>query len=533
MKNDEELARLIVDTDKRLREDRAGFENLWSEAAEFTCPRLNDFNTKSQGGQRTRKVYDTTAITAAELLASAIVGIVANPAAQWCFLRFVDEENNDNSQANQWLEECSKIILSHFNQSQANFAQAFHETISSLVVFGTSGLYEGYSQKDGHLFFSSHFLGDFALDEDVKGKPVAWFRRIELTARQYAQMFPETMPERVKASLEANRFDDKFEVIHAIYERGYFMMQDNGLHAFKSVYVGENRVLAKKGYYEQPFFSPRWGKSSVEKYGRSPAVAMLPDIKMLQAMMKETLISAQLSNRPPLLVRDDDEISDYDIVPGAVLRYSKEVPQPFAAGANFTVSLEMLQEVRNRIRIGFYNDQLMFQNGVQMTATEVLQRTEEKMRLMAPILGRIQSELLGPLVERAFGLLRRANVLPPEPEGLEGKIQVRYASPLETAQRKATIEGAQQFVAFAQAVLQLSPQAADGIDFDEIIRNAAEALDMKNAAMTKPDLKKIREQRQEEAMRQQAIADQMTQNELTGQALNNEAVARQIANGGG
>ena len=64
MKNDEELARLIVDTDKRLREDRAGFENLWSEAAEFTCPRLNDFNTKSQGGQRTRKVYDTTAITA-------------------------------------------------------------------------------------------------------------------------------------------------------------------------------------------------------------------------------------------------------------------------------------------------------------------------------------------------------------------------------------------------------------------------------------------------------------------------------------
>ena len=88
-------------------------------------------------------------------------------------------------------------------------------------------------------------------------------------------------------------------------------------------------------------------------------------------------------------------------------------------------------------------------------------------------------------------------------------------------------------MAFAQAVLQLSPQAADGIDFDEIIRNAAEALDMKNAAMTKPDLKKIREQRQEEAMRQQAIADQMTQNELTGQALNNEAVARQIANGGG
>ena len=530
-KNDEELARLVTDAEKRLRADRAGFEPLWEDAAAFVCPRLNDFNIKSQGGQRTRKVYDTTAITAAELLAASIVGIVANPAAQWFFLKFTDDENNDDANAREWLDECSGIILNHFNQPQANFAQAFHETIASLVVFGTSGLYEGYA--DGHLIFISQFTGDFTLDEDETGRPCAWFRKIEMTARQIAKMFPETMPERVKTAVDNNRFDDKFEIVHAIYERGYFMRRDNGLHAFKSVYVGENSVLAESGYFEQPFFSPRWGKSSVEKYGRSPAVAMLPDIKMLQAMMKETLISAQLSNRPPLLVRDDDQMNGYDIVPGAVLRYSNQPPQPFTAGANFSVSMEMMQEVRNRIRIGFYNDQLMMQNGVQMTATEVLQRTEEKMRLMAPILGRVQSELLGPLAERAFGLLARQNVLPPPPEGLEGKIQVRYASPLETAQRKSTLESAQQFVAFAQAVMQLSPQTADAVDFDEIMRKAAEALDIQSATIPKEELKEIRKQRQEEAARQQLIADQMTQNELTGQALNNEAVARQIANGGG
>ena len=38
----------------------------------------------------------------------------------------------------------------------------------------------------------------------------------------------------------------------------------------------------------------------------------------------------------------------------------------------------------------------MMQQGPQMTATEVIQRNEEKMRLLGPVLGRLQSELLKP-----------------------------------------------------------------------------------------------------------------------------------------
>ncbi len=39
-----------------------------------------------------------------------------------------------------------------------------------------------------------------------------------------------------------------------------------------------------------------------------------------------------------------------------------------------------------------YQNQLMMQSGPQMTATEVVQRNEEKMRLLGPVLGRLQSE---------------------------------------------------------------------------------------------------------------------------------------------
>ncbi len=47
------------------------------------------------------------------------------------------------------------------------------------------------------------------------------------------------------------------------------------------------------------------------------------------------------------------------------------------------------------------------QNGPQMTATEVVQRNEEKMRLLGPVLGRLQSELLRPMIDRTFAILLR------------------------------------------------------------------------------------------------------------------------------
>lgn len=136
---------------------------------------------------------------------------------------------------------------------------------------------------------------------------------------------------------------------------------------------------------------------------------------MIQEMMKETIIAAQLANRPPLLVRDDDQFAPAATVPGGIIRYTGEAPKAFVSGTNSGVGLEIMNEIRSRIKTAFYNDQLTSTENVQMTATEVLQRTEEKMRLLGPVFGRLQTELLGPMMNRIFGLLVRHGkmVLPP------------------------------------------------------------------------------------------------------------------------
>lgn len=219
-----------------------------------------------------------------------------------------------------------------------------------------------------------------------------------------------------------------------------------------------------------PLMVVRWSKATAEVYGRSPAASALPDIKMIQEMMKETIISAQLANRPPLLVRDDDQFAPAATVPGGIIRYSGEAPKAFSSGVDSSVGLEIMNEIRDRIRTAFFNDRLMTSGNVQMTATESLMRGEERMRLLGPVAGRIQTELLGPMIDRVFGLLLRRGKIPPPPKGVGTEIRVEYVSPLAMVQKQQEAQAVLKTVEAASPLVTLDPEAGKVFNAPEIIR---------------------------------------------------------------
>ena len=92
----------------------------------------------------------------------------------------------------------------------------------------------------------------------------------------------------------------------------------------------------------------------------------------------------------------------------------------------------------------------------QMTATEAMLRAQEKGALLAPTMGRQQSEFLGPLIEREIDILSRAGALPPMPDALVkagGMVEVEYQSPLNRAQRS------EEGVAILRTLESLAPLA--------------------------------------------------------------------------
>ena len=97
----------------------------------------------------------------------------------------------------------------------------------------------------------------------------------------------------------------------------------------------------------------------------------------------------------------------------------------------------MEEQRRGQIRDAFFGPLLIAAHAPGEAATAFLGRQEEKARLLAPYLARLQSEFLEPLVQRLFGQLYRAGALPrfPGPALHPDVPMVRLVSPLAQAQR--------------------------------------------------------------------------------------------------
>ena len=470
------LAKQVADKVAALKSNRLNFEKSWQEISELVLPRKADFTVaQTAGTPRTRKLFETTAVNAAELLAAGLHGLMTNPAGKWFALQTAGM--SDSKPVRRWLERAERIIADEIAKPAAAFATNIHEVYLDLAVLGTAGLYVGWNEDKDCLLFQSRFLGELFISENAAGQVDEVYRVFRLPVSKIVKTWgTDVLPERLKTLFSQGK-EEECEIIHAVlpnplYEKGA-VFQKPILSAY--VLKDSQTVLFSGGFDEMPLFVVRWSKASGEVYGRSPAFSALPDIKMLQEMMRETLIAAQLANRPPVLVRDDDQFSPLATVPGGVIRYNGEPPKPFSSGANSSIGLDMMNEIRARLRTAFYNDVLMTTKDAAMTATEVLHRNEEKMRLLGPVFGRIQTELLGPMMERVFGLLIRHGKLPPLPDALYGKMPaVSYLSPLSLAQRQVEAQAMLQTLELAEGFLRLQPDAASVFDVPKTVRKIAE-----------------------------------------------------------
>lgn len=249
----------------------------------------------------------------------------------------------------------------------------------------------------------------------------------------------------------------------------------------------------------------------------------LPDIKMLNKMSEVTIRAAQKQVDPPMMVPDDGFMLPIRTVPGGLNFYrsgTRDRIEPLNTGANTPLGLSMEEQRRQAIRSAFYVDQLTLMQGPQMTATEVIQRTEEKMRLLGPVLGRLQAELLQPMIQRSFNLLANQKLFAVAPDILSNSdIDIEYVSPIAKAQKQGDVRDALQLLEMLAPLTQLDQGVLDYIDADGMAKYLMDVLSVPATTVRgEIEVAERREQRrvQEQQMMQQQ--EMMMQAQAAGQA---------------
>ena len=508
----EDLAKSLISRGNSIVSRRDNWDTHYQELADYMLPRKADIVKKrSRGEKRMELIYDGTALQAVDLLSASLHSTLTSPATPWFHLDMKDTDVGRDDDVREWLQDSSTRMIRAFNQS--NFENEIHEMYVDLVVFVTACMF--VEMDEGQLRFSTRHISEFYLQENQFGLVDTVFRKYKQPARQAVQRFGiENVGEFIRKTHE-KKPDEEVEIMHVVMPRADrdTTKVDNKNMPFASYYICMNSsmMISESGFQEFPYIVPRFLKATGEIMGRSPAMVALPDVKMLNLMSKTIIQAAQKQIDPPLLVPDDGFIMPIRTQPGGLNFFrsgSRDTITPLNTGANIPIGLSMEEQRRGAIRSAFYVDQLISGGAPNMTATEVVQRQEERMRVIGPVLGRLMNEMLRPLVDRVFALMLREEMLAIPPELLQGTdIDIEYVSPLARAQKSNSLNSTMQALEILLPLAQALP-VTDHLDPDGLVKHVTDSLGVpKTTLRSSREVAQMRQERaaaEQQAMRRQS-----------------------------
>jgi len=456
---------------QKAMERRRNWIAHWQDCYEFALPQRNAAaSNQTNGGKRLDRVFDATASDAVEQLAASLMAEITPPGGGWFELEPGGNVANADRQAlTEQLGRAVRILQGHFDRS--NFAVEMHQAFLDLVTAGTACL--RLEKADLHspsaLRFTAVPLRDLAFEERSDGKMDAVFRKLALTRDEITTTWPGAKPVADDDPGEKNA-PKRIAVIEAVLpaterKTGY------ELCVFREDGDGHSGDLIYRDRFDvSPYIAFRWMKAPGEIYGRSPVMKALPDIKTANKVVELVLKNASIAVTGIWQADDDGVLNPATIrlVPGSIIpkAVGSSGLTPLEAPGRFDVSDLVLSDLRDRIRRCLLADRLGQTDQPGMTATEVLERASENARLLGATYGRLQAELLYPLIRRALYILAQTGELPDIP--LDGDVVVlRHAAPLAQLPKRVQ---AGQALDWLSRIAGLGPEALAEVDLPVMVR---------------------------------------------------------------
>lgn len=505
----------------QLYEQRQPYIDRWKSIRDYQLPYVGEFESEknNRATRRDTKILNGAAWESAQIFASGVMSGLTPPSRQWFKLAFSRSEMAEDIQIAAILDERQEILYSVFARS--NFYNAVHDRYQELP-FGQSPLGIFPSFETG-VHFVPFTIGTYALGVGKNGVVNTFAHKMTMTAAQLVEKFGyDNVSEQVQRALKDNNNQStKFDVCMLVepndnYKDGSI---SNKEMPYRILYwedkAQSDKWLEVSGSKEFPIPVARFLVNGLEPYGKGAGWFAEADSKMLQALEKDLLSAIQLQVRPPLQADTETANKGVNLIPGATNTATtangqgiKPIYQP---NIDMSGIHEKIMKTEGSIKRLYAADLFMMLDQIekgQMTAREVMERTQEKLQQLAPVVERLQFEFLSPIIERVYNILERSGAFPEFPpealEALQGEeLKIEYISPLAQAQKLSGLIAIEQAFSFVASIAQMYPEALDKLNPVEAVDKYYEWLGGP-AAIRRSD----EEVAQIQAQRQQAMAQQ-------------------------
>jgi len=464
-------------------------------------------------GQTRHQTYDSSAEHYNELLASALHSMLTNPSLEFFGMQSRDPELREDIESKLYLQRFVSYIHNILNNS--NFHAEAHSLYLDLGSLGTS-VFLPLPDDEDIIRFECRPIHRYTVKVGKKKKIDSIFTEEMLSVRNIINEYGEDrLPANKKEEMLKN-IEKEYKVIQMLMPTKDMNRLDGRIRVAKEYtsihFIEEYKAPLKIAYFNtMPYQIPRWMVSSGEDMGRSPSWKAMPNILMLNQMMKDVLRAAQKITDPALQMPDDGFLGPPKTYPGAINFYrggTNDRIEPIKTGGNPAIGLEMVNEIRSRIKECYYIDQLQLRDGPQMTATEVNARVDEYLRLMGPVLGRLSAEWLQPLIARIIDILKtEGRMLPNMPKQLaNAQLEVFFTSQIAKAQRMSEGNNLDRLIVQLGAIAQFDPGVVTVIDLEKILKHAVDNTGVPYDVLRSPE--EVAQIRQAQAQQQQAMMAQ-------------------------
>lgn len=536
---------------RSLKQARVPYESLWQDIREIYEPALgkmlkgDDVDIWQANASRDdEKILNSTPRIKLHRLAAGLQSGITNQATSWFKFNTGDSKLERQRVIREYLDKGTEYIQRIIARS--NIYPTLDQIYLRLGAFGNACAII-VPDDDAEVRMILCDEGSYYLAENSRGRVDTCLRTLRLTLGQLVDEFTsDALPEWAKERISKGGHEDLITVYNMIYPRHQGIDVDGDVmpgREFISVYwlpkssskkhTETDAILDIRSFDYNPIIAPRWSIRGSTAYGCGPGQIALSDAKELQELELAKLRLVEQESNPSLLVPASMRGATIGAGPGEISFYNDVTGQGknpihrlFETNASIEAIQLVIQEVESRVSMMFFTDLFaMLLNSDrtprEMTAREINERASERVSLLGPVLTRLNTDLLEPLVSAVWHIcvsraIDRENTegvddsgLLNYPGGIKESPRIEFVSKLHIEQQAADrLVGLYRLQEFATGLAQIDPQIILKLDSAKMLEEAARSLNEHGVVRDQKEYEQIIQQQQQAQQQQMAMQQQ-------------------------